>query len=114
LAFKLGRERKTIKSELIRGKYQTLTNSIAKPTHTFSYSKDASDQHSKIIREKKSVQQTKILINQKLREYILNLLPTQSLKGIAGRIKKEHYEGSIDFCISHTSLYSYIENKRVE
>jgi hypothetical protein len=43
LAFQLRKERKTIKNELLRGAYWTLTDSIAKKSTTFSYSKDASD-----------------------------------------------------------------------
>jgi hypothetical protein len=45
LAFQLRKERKTIKSELLRGSYWTLVDSIAKKSTTLSYSKDASDHY---------------------------------------------------------------------
>ena len=38
LAFELNRARKTIKRELLNGRYETLTNNISKVSTTFSYS----------------------------------------------------------------------------
>ena len=42
LAFQLKRSRKTIKRELLNGRYETLTNIISKIALTFSYSADIS------------------------------------------------------------------------
>jgi IS30 family transposase len=42
IAFGLKRSRKTIKRELLNGRYETLTNSISKIALTFSYSADIS------------------------------------------------------------------------
>lgn len=42
IAFALKRSRKTIKRELLNGRYETLTNSISKIALTFSYSADIS------------------------------------------------------------------------
>ena len=42
LAFQLKRSRKTIKRELLNGRYETLTNKISKIALTFSYSADIS------------------------------------------------------------------------
>ena len=42
IAFILNRSRKTIKRELLNGRYETLTNDISKIESTFSYSADVS------------------------------------------------------------------------
>ena len=42
IAFVLKRSRKTIKRELLNGRYETLTNTISKIALTFSYSADIS------------------------------------------------------------------------
>lgn len=114
LSSKLGRERKTIKNELIRGKYQTLTNDISKPTNTFCYSRDASEQHCKTIAKNRRIQNTKILMNSKLREFVRQNLSTQSLKGIGGRTKIAMQQGLIETTLSHTALYNYIDNIHVD
>jgi hypothetical protein len=62
LAFQLHKERKTIKNELMRGRYWTLTNSIAHQSNTLSYSQDASDQHKLGVIKKRRRQNTKTRI----------------------------------------------------
>ena len=61
LAFQLKRSRKTIKRELLNGRYETLTNIISKIALTFSYSADIS-RFNRIKKYKsKNKQKTKIL-----------------------------------------------------
>ena len=60
LAFQLKRSRKTIKRELLNGRYETLTNCISKIALTFSYSADIS-RFNRIKKYKsKNKQKTKI------------------------------------------------------
>ena len=63
LAFQLKRSRKTIKRELLNGRYETLTNGISKIALTFSYSADISRYN--------RIKNTNLKINKKLR--FLNL-----------------------------------------
>ena len=63
LAFQLKRSRKTIKRELLNGRYETLTNDISKISLTFSYSAD--------ISRFNKIKNTNLKINKKLR--FLNL-----------------------------------------
>ena len=88
IAFALKRSRKTIKRELLNGRYETLTNDISKNESTFSYSADIS-KFNKIKKYRlKNKQKTKILKYEKLKKFIVNELNNkQSLKAIAGRSK---------------------------
>ena len=63
IAFVLKRSRKTIKRELLNGRYETLTNTISKIALTFSYSAD--------ISRFNKIKNTNLKINKKLR--FLNL-----------------------------------------
>ena len=63
IAFVLKRSRKTIKRELLNGRYETLTNGISKIALTFSYSAD--------ISRFNRIKNTNLKINKKLR--FLNL-----------------------------------------
>ena len=63
IAFILKRSRKTIKRELLNGRYETLTNTISKIALTFSYSAD--------ISRFNRIKNTNLKINKKLR--FLNL-----------------------------------------
>ena len=114
IAFALKRSRKTIKRELLNGRYETLTNSISKIALTFSYSADIS-RFNRIKKYKsKNKQKTKILKFEKLREFIINELNNkQSLKAIAGRSKLAYLNGEIEQPISVMTLYSYINNENV-
>ncbi len=94
LAFQLKRSRKTIKRELLNGRYKTLTNSISKIALTFSYSADISRFHRIKKYKSKNKQKTKILKFEKLREFIKNELNNkQSLKAIAGTSKLVYLNG---------------------
>jgi len=114
LADRLSRERKTIKNELIRGKYSTLSNDVSKEESTFSYSKDASDNYHKNMIKKKKFESTKISKFPKLREFIKSKLNKQSLKGIGGRTKLEFEKGNIEATITPKSLYNYVDNPNVD
>ena len=59
IAFVLKRSRKTIKRELLNGRYETLTNTISKIALTFSYSAD--------ISRFNKIKNTNLKINKKLR-----------------------------------------------
>lgn len=61
IAFALKRSRKTIKRELLNGRYETLTNNISKIALTFSYSADISRFNRIKKYESKNKQKTKIL-----------------------------------------------------
>jgi IS30 family transposase len=54
------------------------------------------------------------LLNKKLREFIIGNIKDQSLKGIGGRSKIAFQDGQIETTISHTTLYNYINNIRVD
>jgi hypothetical protein len=83
----LHKHRETVKNELLRGKYWNLVASVSqKPTY-FLYDKGASDQYHRVIINKRSHQNIKILNNPQLREFVFNNLVKQSLKGISGRSK---------------------------
>jgi IS30 family transposase len=81
---------------------------------TFSYSCDASEQYHTKIANKRTIQKTKILLNSKLKEFVMSLLPCQSLKSIGGRSKIAFEEGLIETMITHKTLYNYIGNRNVE
>ena len=74
IAFALKRSRRTIKRELLNGRYETLTNNNSKIVLTFSYSADIS-RFNKIKKYKsKNKQKNKDSKIEKLREFIKNEL----------------------------------------
>lgn len=81
---------------------------------TYSYSKATSDRYHRSIINKRSIQNTKILLNQKLQKFVTDNLDTQSLKGIGGRSQIAFKQGLIEQPISHTTLYNYINNIHVD
>jgi IS30 family transposase len=87
---------------------------MVEKSNYFLYSKDASDEHKRRVTQKRWIQNTKILQFKKLCNFITTHLETQSLKGIAGRSKLAYKSGSIETTISHTALYSYIDNENVK
>lgn len=114
IALRLGRERKTIKNELIRGAYWTPTKDIAKASSTFSYSPGASKQHHLKVAQSRKKQQLKIFKYPKLEKFIKDNLQSQSLKGLGGRTKKEFKNRNIEATISSKTLYNYIDNSQID
>jgi IS30 family transposase len=98
----------------LRGSYWTLVNKVEDKSTTLNYSKGASDTRHKKMVSSRNLQHTKIVVNKKLKEFVLNLIKNQSLKGIGGRTRIAYKQGLIETTISPTTLYSYIDNIHVE
>lgn len=114
LSLALSKHRETIKNELLRGSYWTLVNTCKQKPTTYSYSKDASDQHHLRMINKRRIQNTKILMNKKLKDFVVSHIHNQSLKSISGRTKIAKSQGLIETTISHTTLYNCISNIHVD
>ena len=114
IAFILNRSRKTIKRELLNGRYETLINNINKNLCTFSYSADVS-RFNRIKKYKtRNKKRPKIFAFPKLRGFIIKELKNnQSLKSIAERSKIAYQNNEIEQPISIKTLYSYIDNENV-
>ena len=114
IAFALKRSRKTIKRELLNGRYETLINDINKNLCTFSYSADVS-RFNRIKKYKtRNKERPKIFAFPKLKGFIIKELKNnQSLKSIAGRSKIAYQNNEIEQPISIKTLYSYIDNENV-
>ena len=114
LALKMGRDRKTIKNELIRGKYWTTSKDVSKQTSTFSYSTGASEYHHQKIIASRKKSQLKINQDEQLKKFVKDNIGKQSLAAIAGRTKVEVEKGNLKSTITGKTLYNYIDNDAVD
>ena len=93
----LKRSRKTIKRELLNGRYETLIDDISKNSCTFSYSSTIAQTNRINKYKNKNKQAIKILKFDKLRDFVIkNLENKQSLKAIAGRSKIAYRNNAIE------------------
>ena len=110
----LKRSRKTIKRELLNGRYETLIDDISKNSCTFSYSSTIAQTNRINKYKNRNKQAIKILKFDKLRDFVIkNLENKQSLKAIAGRSKIAYRNNAIEQSISSKTLYSYLDKSNV-